>query len=175
MARRNDFPYGAPQPNMGPGPQPPQQPHHPGAGQPPMNVGQQPPSGPPSQQQTPTPTPAQPNRPRKRNAPGTAPSPANAVVQTPVSVGQVPTVPAVNNAPGAAPGGAPTDDASAAGGQPPTKKSRTNTPWTPQEELRLKQMRDAGNSWAEIAKVRLFAFSFFARLKCIWKLTDGHY
>jgi len=35
---------------------------------------------------------------------------------------------------------------------PPAKKSRTNTPWTPQEELRLKQMRDAGNSWAEIAK-----------------------
>lgn len=32
------------------------------------------------------------------------------------------------------------------------KKSRTNTPWTPAEELRLKQMRDAGNSWAEIAK-----------------------
>ncbi|KXX83007.1 hypothetical protein MMYC01_200386 [Madurella mycetomatis] len=29
---------------------------------------------------------------------------------------------------------------------------RTNTPWTPAEELRLKQMRDAGNSWAEIAK-----------------------
>lgn len=35
----------------------------------------------------------------------------------------------------------------------PVKKSRTNTPWTPAEELRLKQMRDAGQSWAEIAKV----------------------
>lgn len=35
---------------------------------------------------------------------------------------------------------------------PPAKKSRTNTPWTPAEEHRLKQMRDAGNSWAEIAK-----------------------
>ncbi|KAJ3476556.1 hypothetical protein NLG97_g9092 [Lecanicillium saksenae] len=46
----------------------------------------------------------------------------------------------------------PADDASAAPSQPPAKKSRTNTPWTPQEELRLKQMRDAGNSWAEIAK-----------------------
>ncbi|KAF2124357.1 hypothetical protein P153DRAFT_130438 [Dothidotthia symphoricarpi CBS 119687] len=33
-----------------------------------------------------------------------------------------------------------------------TKKSRTNTPWTAAEELRLKQMRDAGNSWSEIAK-----------------------
>ncbi|CAO1604742.1 hypothetical protein XANCAGTX0491_008283 [Xanthoria calcicola] len=32
------------------------------------------------------------------------------------------------------------------------KKSRTNTPWTPAEEQRLKTMRDAGNSWSEIAK-----------------------
>ncbi|KAL6706974.1 hypothetical protein ACN47E_004924 [Coniothyrium glycines] len=40
-----------------------------------------------------------------------------------------------------------------AGAQEPLKKkSRTNTPWTPAEELRLKQMRDAGNSWSEIAK-----------------------
>jgi hypothetical protein len=38
---------------------------------------------------------------------------------------------------------------------PPAKKSRTNTPWTPAEEQRLKNMRDAGNSWAEIAKVCL--------------------
>ncbi|KAG9245105.1 putative Myb-like transcription factor-like protein [Calycina marina] len=34
----------------------------------------------------------------------------------------------------------------------PAKKSRTNTPWTPAEEQRLKTMRDAGNSWADIAK-----------------------
>lgn len=40
--------------------------------------------------------------------------------------------------------------------EPKTKKSRTNTPWTPAEELRLKQMRDAGNSWSEIAKVGAF-------------------
>jgi hypothetical protein len=38
-------------------------------------------------------------------------------------------------------------------GPPPAKKSRTNTPWTPAEEQRLKTMRDAGNSWADIAKV----------------------
>lgn len=37
--------------------------------------------------------------------------------------------------------------------EPKIKKSRTNTPWTPAEELRLKQMRDVGNSWSEIAKV----------------------
>ncbi|KAF2224774.1 hypothetical protein BDZ85DRAFT_84265 [Elsinoe ampelina] len=35
---------------------------------------------------------------------------------------------------------------------PPVKKGRTNTPWTPAEEQRLKQMREAGNSWSEIAK-----------------------
>lgn len=46
----------------------------------------------------------------------------------------------------------PPADADAAQ-EPKTKKSRTNTPWTPAEELRLKQMRDAGNSWSEIAKV----------------------
>jgi hypothetical protein len=39
------------------------------------------------------------------------------------------------------------------GQEPKAKKSRTNTPWTPAEELRLKHMRDAGNSWSEIAKV----------------------
>lgn len=37
---------------------------------------------------------------------------------------------------------------------PPPKKGRTNTPWTAAEEQRLKIMRDAGNSWSEIAKVR---------------------
>jgi hypothetical protein len=35
------------------------------------------------------------------------------------------------------------------------KRGRTNTPWTPQEEQRLKQMRDAGHSWSEISKVRV--------------------
>ena len=36
----------------------------------------------------------------------------------------------------------------------PKKKGRTNTPWTAEEEHRLKTMRDAGRSWSEIAKVR---------------------
>lgn len=37
---------------------------------------------------------------------------------------------------------------------PPTaKKGRTNTPWSPAEEQRLKAMRDAGSSWSDIAKV----------------------
>ncbi|KAK5090188.1 hypothetical protein LTR05_000358 [Lithohypha guttulata] len=30
--------------------------------------------------------------------------------------------------------------------------TRTNTPWTAVEEQRLKHMRDAGNTWSEIAK-----------------------
>ena len=37
---------------------------------------------------------------------------------------------------------------------PPPKKNRTNTPWSPAEEQRLRIMRDAGKSWGEIAKVR---------------------
>lgn len=37
---------------------------------------------------------------------------------------------------------------------PAPKKSRTNTPWSPAEEQRLKVMREAGNTWGEIAKVR---------------------
>lgn len=47
----------------------------------------------------------------------------------------------------------------ATGGAPPSvgspsqiKRPRTNTPWTAAEEQRLKNMRDAGNSWSEIAK-----------------------
>ena len=47
---------------------------------------------------------------------------------------------------------------------PPAKKSRTNTPWTPAEEQRLKNMRDAGNSWADIAKV--------SWIQKKWKLTS---
>jgi cytoskeletal protein RodZ len=47
------------------------------------------------------------------------------------------------------------DDPVAATAEPtPRKKGRTNTPWTAEEEQRLKTMRDAGRSWSEIAKVR---------------------
>lgn len=35
---------------------------------------------------------------------------------------------------------------------PTVKKGRTNTPWTPAEEQRLKTLREAGSSWSEIAK-----------------------
>lgn len=51
---------------------------------------------------------------------------------------------------------------------PPAKKSRTNTPWTPAEEQRLKQMRDMGNSWAEIAKVSCFAQEMMKFLLTVW-------
>lgn len=53
-------------------------------------------------------------------------------------------------APNADTGAAPGDPAEAS----PKKKGRTNTPWTAEEEQRLKVMRDAGKSWSEIAKVR---------------------
>lgn len=44
----------------------------------------------------------------------------------------------------------------ASGGDPPTpviKKSRTNTPWSPAEEAMLRQKRDQGQTWGEIAEV----------------------
>jgi len=72
----------------------------------------------------------------------TPPSPSTSqVTGKKRSRGQKPTKPTVE--------AATTETAS---GQPIVKKSRTNTPWTPEEEQRLKKMRDAGNSWNEIAK-----------------------
>jgi gas vesicle protein len=150
MTRRNEhFPYGGPPSGL--------EQHH--APPPPMNV-------PPPQQSnastpqhaTPTQTPAQPPRQRKRPAPTAVPPPATTAPAAPSTPAQaqahVAGTPASANAAPTAPGQAPTDEAqpTPAAGPPPAKKSRTNTPWTPQEELRLKQMRDAGNSWAEIAK-----------------------
>jgi hypothetical protein len=52
----------------------------------------------------------------------------------------------------AEPSGGPATAIEQPAAPPPAKKGRTNTPWTPAEELRLKQMRDAGKSWSEIAK-----------------------
>ncbi|TVY46261.1 hypothetical protein LOCC1_G004160 [Lachnellula occidentalis] len=77
----------------------------------------------------------------KRGAPG--PGPANLLAMSGPSGNQP-----------LAPGGheAPSMNSPSMG--PPAKKSRTNTPWTPAEEQRLRTMRDAGNSWADIAKVR---------------------
>ncbi|ORY08676.1 hypothetical protein BCR34DRAFT_626153 [Clohesyomyces aquaticus] len=67
------------------------------------------------------------------------------------SVGQIPEQMASTATPTAA---APAEGANVdpAPAEPKAKKSRTNTPWTPAEEQRLKTMRDAGNSWSEIAK-----------------------
>lgn len=58
-----------------------------------------------------------------------------------------PPPPSITSVMGSVPGAA-----GASVGGPAQKKSRTNTPWTPAEELRLKNMRDEGRSWAEIAK-----------------------
>jgi hypothetical protein len=58
-------------------------------------------------------------------------------------------------APGAAPATGETAHEQGPGGSEPApkKKGRTNTPWTAEEEQRLKTMRDAGRTWSEIAKV----------------------
>ncbi|KAL8744798.1 MAG: hypothetical protein Q9190_002993 [Brigantiaea leucoxantha] len=88
-------------------------------------------------------TPVSPPNPRKRKAPGSA---TLAEMQTMSSAGYGDTASygvqqqgEQQNAETVSPMTAP-------------KKSRTNTPWTPAEEQRLKTMRDAGNSWSEIAK-----------------------
>lgn len=49
------------------------------------------------------------------------------------------------------------------------KKSRTNTPWSPAEEQRLKTMRDVGSSWSEIAKV---GSDHIARARWIWECLE---
>ncbi|KAI1477795.1 hypothetical protein F4774DRAFT_387703 [Daldinia eschscholtzii] len=130
----------------------------------------------PSQQTTPTPASAPAPRGRKRAAPGhqqqahqphaptvnpatpaptatTGPAasstPAPAPAPTPVSAAPAPPMQVTPVVPPAVPA---KEEATTPAVPPPAKKSRTNTPWTPAEELRLKQMRDAGNSWAEIAK-----------------------
>ncbi|GAB0140133.1 hypothetical protein EsHS_00000770 [Epichloe bromicola] len=177
MSRRNEqrmeFPYGAAQPSMAPQQQQQQQPpqaqaqqqNHPTPNQQPMTVPQAS-NAPGAQQQSQPPTPVQQSRQRKRPAPNTASSPATAASAVPVAATQgQPPVPNLSTPQAAAAAAAaasaapppqpqaPVQDANSAAVQPPpAKKSRTNTPWTPQEEHRLKQMRDAGNSWAEIAK-----------------------
>ncbi|KAI9717903.1 MAG: hypothetical protein M1812_004430 [Candelaria pacifica] len=88
------------------------------------------------------PLPPHPSNPRKRRASGpaniaAAPILSSASVVDPGGVGE------------GVYGGIGLGEASTS---PATKKSRTNTPWSPAEEQRLKSMRDAGNSWSEIAK-----------------------
>lgn len=79
---------------------------------------------------------------RKRKAPGTAPM-SQMSQMSPTGLGD----PSSMREQGE-------EDAEQVAPMPAPKKSRTNTPWSPAEEQRLKVMRDAGNSWGEIAKVR---------------------
>lgn len=68
---------------------------------------------------------------------------------------------------------APGDDPVAAAPDAiPRKKGRTNTPWTAEEEQRLKTMRDAGRSWSEIAKVRDTHACCISCSTCRIRLTD---
>ncbi|KAL2752360.1 hypothetical protein ACRALDRAFT_2037176 [Sodiomyces alcalophilus JCM 7366] len=166
---QRQFQYGGP-PQASPTGQQQHPQHHSAPVQPNMNVPQQAPQQQPTPQQAPTPAPAPATGRRKRPAPSAAPQ-ATTGAQTGPPTAQGPAgaqtgAPTAQGAPaqgqtqapgqvqGQAPGqAAPTADANSATPQPPPpKKTRTNTPWTPAEELRLKHMRDAGNSWAEIAK-----------------------
>jgi hypothetical protein len=85
------------------------------------------------------------SNPRKRRASG---QPNLQMTPSPIAPAPMPTSSSFAEVSGHP---APTQEGS---GPPPAKKGRTNTPWTPAEELRLKHMRDAGKSWSEIAKVR---------------------
>ena len=85
-----------------------------------------------------------PSQSRKRKADGSAPIAAMPAMSAMCPTGQ----------------GEPSDmgqqaeePAEASTQMPAPKKSRTNTPWSPAEEQRLKIMRDAQNNWGEIAKV----------------------
>jgi hypothetical protein len=85
------------------------------------------------------------SNPRKRRASG----PQTQMTPSPIAPAPMPTSSTFADAPKH-----PAPTQAEGSGQPPVKKGRTNTPWTPAEELRLKHMRDAGKSWSEIAKVR---------------------
>ncbi|GAB7322085.1 hypothetical protein MBLNU13_g03119t1 [Cladosporium sp. NU13] len=56
---------------------------------------------------------------------------------------------------------------------PLPKKGRTNTPWTPAEEQRLKTLRDAGSSWSEIAKT--FPLRTEGSVKKHWYKVRAHF
>ncbi|ROT38096.1 hypothetical protein SODALDRAFT_340356 [Sodiomyces alkalinus F11] len=158
---QRQFQYGGP-PQPSPTGQQQHQQHHSTPVQPNMNVPQQAPQqqAPPQQGSAPAATPAsgRRKRPAPSNAtptgtsapPGPPAPPAPAIAPTIASAAPATPAQAQSQAQAQA---APTEDGNSATPQPPpAKKTRTNTPWTPAEEQRLKQMRDAGNSWAEIAK-----------------------
>jgi hypothetical protein len=81
-------------------------------------------------------TPTSPTNPRKRRASNNASSPPTGATTT-----------------------SSTAEAAATAAAPKTpdtgtkKKGRTNTPWTPEEEQKLQQMRSENKGWSEIAKV----------------------
>jgi Myb-like DNA-binding domain len=99
---------------------------------------------------------ASPSNPKKRKA---SVQPLAPAPQPTPSAPMLPTVPPSTVAPtqfGDVPPTAPESAEQAnldpAADSRPAKRGRTNTPWTAEEEHRLKQMRDQGKSWSEIAK-----------------------
>ncbi|KAL1956738.1 hypothetical protein VTO42DRAFT_6888 [Malbranchea cinnamomea] len=136
---------------------------------------------PPSMVPHPAPAPA----PQPQNTqipPPTNPRKRRASIQQPVPMGTMPP-PSIGNpvegennaAPAPTPAAAPvsaTPENPPAAPPPGKKKGRTNTPWTAEEEQRLKAMRDAGNTWSEIAKT--FPLRTEGSVKKHW-YKDMHY
>ena len=110
----------------------------------PSDAGQQLLAPQPQPQQQPPPQTSSPPS-RKRKAPGSAPIAA----MPPMSS----TMPSSSLGKPSDAGQQANEGHEASSSMPLPKKSRTNAPWTPAEEQRLKVVRDAGNSWDEIAKV----------------------
>ncbi|EEH11044.1 MYB DNA-binding domain-containing protein [Histoplasma capsulatum G186AR] len=107
--------------------------------------------------------------------PFTGPGPFESASMVPISTPAPAPAPAAPNPRKRREGNTTTTSAAGAPTAPETtvkKKGRTNTPWTAEEEQRLKTMRDAGSTWSEIAKT--FPMRTEGSVKKHW-YKDMHY
>ncbi|EGC46015.1 MYB DNA-binding domain-containing protein [Histoplasma capsulatum var. duboisii H88] len=107
--------------------------------------------------------------------PFTGPGPFESASMVPISTPAPAPAPAAPNPRKRREGNTTTSSAAGAPTAPETtvkKKGRTNTPWTAEEEQRLKTMRDAGSTWSEIAKT--FPMRTEGSVKKHW-YKDMHY